>query len=33
MRLNYSSCTPEQIDEGMRRLGEVVHEAVAAHGA
>lgn len=30
MRLSYSLCTPDRIDEGIRRLAEVVNETIAA---
>jgi 2-aminoadipate transaminase len=30
LRLSFSLCTPEQIDEGIRRLADVVREAIAA---
>ena len=29
MRLNFSYCKPEQIEEGIRRLGLVLDEAIA----
>jgi DNA-binding transcriptional MocR family regulator len=30
MRLSFSLCTPEQIDEGIRRLADVVAETISA---
>jgi 2-aminoadipate transaminase len=32
MRLNFSGVTEDQIREGIRRIGEVVHEQVAMYG-
>ena len=32
MRLNFSNATPEQIEEGIRRLGEIVRRRLAALG-
>jgi 2-aminoadipate transaminase len=30
MRLNFSNCQPDRIEEGMARLGRVVHRALSA---